>query len=61
MGKLIGPAIIIGLSLWGLNYTGPIVAENENFLISIFLWLLVACSGLSFVVNLLKLPFSRGT
>ncbi len=59
MLQLIGPAIIVALSVWGLQYTGPLKPENPDFLLSLFLHLLLASSGLSFTIKLIKLPFSR--
>jgi len=59
MHKLFGPTIIFGLSLWALQHTGPLAAENPDFLITAFLYLMLITSSLSFAVKLIALPFTR--
>ena len=59
MEKLVVSALILALSMWALQYTGPLTPENGHFLISAFLWFIAAVSALRVTVALLTLPFKR--
>ncbi|MEM7172427.1 MAG: hypothetical protein AAF530_19825 [Pseudomonadota bacterium] len=59
MKKILGPLAVVALSFWGLQYTGPLIPQNEFVLMSAFFWMLIAVSGIRAIIAIILHPFKR--